>query len=276
MFSKQDGISKVLQRNNAKIIAEDTLNILNKGSFTLKHQVFDLVNSIDVAKNHTTTYTETPRQSLPLTITTNVVVTNESILQAAYRLKNGNYCALNFANATECGGGFQQGSIAQEETIARSSALYPVIKDSTYYTIHQQNKLDYFYTDTVIYSKDIPIFKTDNGSLIEPYNVSFITAAAPMRFSIEALLDLDPDKLDDQLEKIFESRMERILKVAAINGHKNIILGAWGCGAFGNDPYMVAIQFKKALSKNMHFENVLFPIYGDKNNLEIFKEVFNV
>lgn len=265
-----------MDREKAKHIAEHTLTFLEKPSYSVNGSYFNLKGSVDYCKLNSVTVGKREHidtSKFVKTPNTTLEITNESVLEASYRLRDERPCVLNFANATEPGGGFKRGSLAQEESIARSSALYPSIKNSWYYQSHKEKKTDFYYTNTIIYSPYVPVFKNDDGDMIEPYEASFITAAAPMRKSIEALYDPDPDELDDELEEIIGSRIDRILKIAALFKYKTIVLGAWGCGAFGNDPYMVADLFKDKLKENPYFSHILFPIYGSDGNYEIFKDV---
>src|SRR5207253_843688 len=82
--------------------------------------------------------------------------------------------ALNFASAKHPGGGFLNGALAQEESLARSSALYACLVGNPMYTFHQAQS-DALYTDYAIYSPDVPVFRGDDGALLpEPYLCSFI------------------------------------------------------------------------------------------------------
>jgi uncharacterized protein (TIGR02452 family) len=55
-------------------------------------------------------------------------------------------------------------------------------------------------------------------------------------------------------------RTNRVLAVTAANGHRRLVLGAWGCGVFGNDPATVANAFATALRRNRWFTHVSFSI----------------
>ena len=70
-----------------------------------------------------------------------------------------------------------------------------------------------------------------------------------------------------------------MLKIAAENGYRNLVLGAWGCGAFGNKPEAVAEHFRQVLIDEEYgkcFDNVCFAIYGrtDSRNFTVFNDVF--
>ena len=173
---------------------------------------------------------------------TAIEVTNETTLSAHRRhlAKGHNAVSLNFASATQPGGGFLGGARAQEEYLCRSSALFLSIKDSPMYEYHRDNWTP-FYSDAMIYSGDVPVFRDDQHELLEtPYQASFITSAAPLA---KKVLPHDHPKLPN----ILLHRIHKIISVAKAKGHDSMILGAWGCGAFGNDGYLVAELFHRML-----------------------------
>ncbi|HEX9146550.1 MAG TPA: TIGR02452 family protein [Candidatus Binatia bacterium] len=184
-------------------------------------------------------------------------VENETTLAAAQRLLRlgHNPVALNFASATHPGGGFVSGARAQEEYLARSSGLYTCLKNNPMYQFHMWN-YDPLYSDYAIYSPAVPVFRDDEGLLLEqPYTVAIITSPA-----------VNAAKLDiARHAEIGPAMWQRILKVLAIgilHGHDSIILGAWGCGAFGNDPNEIAALFERALGENFNgaYRRVVFAI----------------
>ena len=115
---------------------------------------------------------------------------------------------------------------------------------------------DPLYSDYAIYSPAVPVFRDDEGLLLEqPYTVAIITSPA-----------VNAAKLDiARHAEIGPAMWQRILKVLAIgilHGHDSIILGAWGCGAFGNDPNEIAALFERALRENFTgaYRRVVFAI----------------
>jgi uncharacterized protein (TIGR02452 family) len=176
---------------------------------------------------------------------TAITVENDVVLEVAARLaRKGRVVALNFASATSPGGGFLSGARAQEESIARSSGLYACLEGNPMYD-HHRGRLDAMYSDYVIYSPDVPVFRTDAGDLFEePYSCSILTSPAPQA---NALRRYQPERLP-QIEAALRPRIAKVLAAGAAHGHDTIILGAWGCGAFGNDPELVARLFDEALS----------------------------
>ncbi|MGC4879790.1 TIGR02452 family protein [Micromonospora sp. DT43] len=185
-----------------------------------------------------------------------VEVTNESTLQAARRLAPGAAC-LVFASAKNPGGGFLSGAQAQEESVARSSALYPcLLAAPQFYAFHSEQR-DLRYSDRVIFSPDVPVFRDYRGDLLDqPYTTSFLTAAAP---NLGAILRNQPDHVAD-VPAVLARRARRVLEVAAGHGQRTLVLGAWGCGVFRNDPATVADAFAAALREVDRFDHVVFAI----------------
>ena len=184
-------------------------------------------------------------------------VTNETTLSAhrRHQAKGRNVVSLNFASATSPGGGFLSGARAQEEYLCRSSALYLTFRDCPMYRYHRE-KGNCLYSDAMIYSPDVPVFRGDDHELLpSPYPASFITSAAPLATHVN-LHELK------HLPKIIYDRALKVLAVAKANGHDSLILGAWGCGAFGNNGNLVADLFHKALTQDFAgaFKEVTFAI----------------
>jgi uncharacterized protein (TIGR02452 family) len=101
------------------------------------------------------------------------------------------------------------------------------------------------------------VFRDDSGALLEPpYPLSFLTAAAPNAAAIRA----DTPELIGAVPAAVRSRAARVLDVAAAHGHRRLILGAWGCGVFGNDPALVADAFAGALAGRPYFDEVAFAV----------------
>ena len=185
-----------------------------------------------------------------------VEVTYESTLQAARRLGPGAAC-LVFASAKNPGGGFLGGAKAQEESIARSSALYPcLLAAPDFYAFHRGQR-DLRYSDRVVWSPGVPVFRDDKGNLLDrPYTTSFLTAAAP---NLNAIVRNQPEHAAD-VPAVLGRRARRVLEVAAAHGHRTLVLGAWGCGVFRNDPAVVAGAFADALRVVDRFDLVVFAV----------------
>ena len=148
---------------------------------------------------------------------------------------------LNFANP---GGGVTRGAKAQEEALCRKSTLYmSLLSDEARKMYdHNQEAKDYLATDYMVLSPKVEIFRDSQGALLEEtYIVGVLTAAAPMvnRGKITAT--------EEEIAEIIRLRIRKMLYVAAHYGYKYLVLGAWGCGAFGNDAGTVARLFYEEL-----------------------------
>ncbi|MFA1545629.1 TIGR02452 family protein [Actinomadura chokoriensis] len=193
---------------------------------------------------------------------TRIEVTGETTLAAAHRLCGDGTIpfALNFASAKNPGGGFLNGAHAQEEGLARSSGLYTSLRSAReFYDFHRAQG-DLLYSDHMIYSPGVPVFRDDAGRLLEePYDVAFLTSPAPNRGAIR-----DPAKAD-RIPATLRLRARKVLAVAQAHGHARLVLGAWGCGVFRNDPAEVAEAFAEPLRPGGEFagrfEHVVFAVW---------------
>ncbi|MFJ1807400.1 MULTISPECIES: TIGR02452 family protein [unclassified Streptomyces] len=181
-----------------------------------------------------------------------VEVTGESSLEAARRLVgHGPVAVLNFASARNPGGGYLNGAQAQEEALCRASALYTCLLEAREFYDHHRAHRDPFYTDRVIHSPAVPVFRDDRGRLLdEPYAVGFLTSAAP---NAGVVLRTVPERASG-LPSALAVRAERVLETAAAHGYRRLVLGAWGCGVFRNDPAQVAEAFRTLLGPGGRFE----------------------
>lgn len=202
---------------------------------------------------------------------TRVQVTNETTLGASRRLIESGLkpLALNFANGVHPGGGFLSGARAQEEALCRSSALYQTLVGDPMYEEHGKRPRQDS-TDWAIYSPDVPVFRTDDGTELEhPWFLSFITCAAPYTPTIG-----QPEAGD-----LLHRRIHRVLVIARAYGYPALVLGAWGCGAFGNDVRRTATDFRQALENEFSgaFSDIVFAITDwslERKFLGPFREVF--
>lgn len=197
-------------------------------------------------------------------------VTGETTAEAGRRLAQtegvARVVALNFASAKNPGGGFLGGAKAQEEDLARCSALYPCLCAQPDYYSANRAYGSVLYTDHIIYSPDVPFFRDERLELLEePFALSMITAPAP-NAAAAAQQGL---RIADEIRATLARRARKVLAVAAAHDHRCLVLGAWGCGVFGNDAVEVAHAFAAALADERlrgAFERVVFAVYdrGDE------------
>ncbi len=220
----------------------------------------------------------------------NIVISSKRTLEAASRYKGKKVCILNFASATNPGGGVLNGSSAQEESICRCSTLYFALLSEkmfdSFYEPHRR-KRDPLYNDDIIYSPDVYVVKSDTSSperLSESdwYSVNVITCAAPnLRSKPSNQMnpnagDKAADITNDDLEKLIEKRIRKIVAVAAADNNDVLILGAFGCGAFRNPPKIVAKAFHKVLDEyQKYFETIEFAIYHTDYETENYNAFIN-
>ena len=183
----------------------------------------------------------------------------------------------NFASATNPGGGVKYGSRAQEEALCRCSTLYPVLNTDEnwrrYYKVNRERD-DSNYDDACIYTPEIIICKSDIERPArlprEKWDtVDIVTIAAP---------NLHRRTLsDEELFALQESRIRHMFTVVACHGAEIFVTGAFGCGAFGNNPEVVARAYKKILSEfDGYFKEIVFAIYcrpHELSNFELFKKI---
>ena len=185
----------------------------------------------------------------------NIKVVKEDSLEACRGFNNP--FVLIFASAKKPGGGVKNGANAQEEAVFRKSSLSQII-----------NKLEPFYpldyeTTDIIYVKDCYQLLDENNQMINP--IKFSAGIIPA-------LNLNVFKgSEDEFEYITYNKIISILNCARDNGHKDIILGAFGCGVFKNNPRVIAELFAQILPC-YNFENIVFAVLGD--NYNTFKEIF--
>lgn len=173
--------------------------------------------------------------------------------------------ALNFADAIIPGGCVEYGAPTQEENLCRCTNLYESLTDAVEYYYWNSLAKNRVYTDAVIYSPNVVCFKDDiTYAKLRPRQFDIITCPSPAK---------------RVKNDVLEHRIEGIIKIAVVNRVNTIILGAWGCGAFQQDPYNMGQQFAKVLNKYNYFDNVVFAIRPSsagwaEENKTVFEEGF--
>ncbi|MCB9603962.1 MAG: TIGR02452 family protein [Sandaracinus sp.] len=197
-----------------------------------------------------------------------IEVTGETTQEAAFRLAHEsapNLALLNFASAKNPGGGFLGGAKAQEEDLCRCSLLYLAIEPQRLYyeTNRARRGTDAaLYTDHLIHSPQVPFLRVrSKGPWVAPVFADVITAPAPNARA------LDLTQHGAALERAFRHRARLVIALAAEQGHRSLILGAWGCGAFRNDPVLAADAFSDALATVDHgFTRVVFAVFDPRSD----------
>jgi uncharacterized protein (TIGR02452 family) len=266
-----------IPRDFAIRLGQEAVRIVEAGHYTAPPgRVVDIAEM--VARSVAGTQSYPPGQALPESTTgsyaTTIDVVNDTTLAAALHLKEQGYnlVVLNFASATEPGGGFLDGARAQEEYLARSSGLFACLRGNPMYAFHRARH-NPLYSNYAIYSPGVPVFRADDHSLLEePYTVGIITSPAVLAKHV------GPTERP-QIEPAMWTRILKVLSAGLVHGHDAIVLGAWGCGAFGNDGHLIAGLFHKALVENFAgaYTRVIFAIVDwseDRKFISPFEDVF--
>lgn len=278
-----------MKRSARKLLAEQTVEITNRGSYELETgQVVRIKDEVQACLKSTRFFTPEQldkfRQDILNTSASNsettIEVENETTLTGIDTLLKANIgpvAVLNFASAKNPGGGFLNGSQAQEESLARSSALYESLRQAPKYYEEHRAASSSLYSDRMILSPNCPIFRDDAGNLLaQPHLATFITSPAP---NAGAVAKNAPEDIST-IPEVLTRRSEYILALAASEGYGNLILGAWGCGVFQNDPKMVAETFSKHLKGAWagRFQRVRFSVLDtsiDQLIIQAFQETLN-
>jgi uncharacterized protein (TIGR02452 family) len=238
-------------------IAQETERIVAAGTYRAPggHEV-SLAAAVDAARQGTRTHGPQP-VDVPAfqPVPTRIEVTGESSLEAARRLADApaddTPAVLNFASARNPGGGYLNGAQAQEEALCRASALYACLLRARDFYDHHRAHRDPFYTDRVIHSPAVPVFRDDRGELLDrPFTAGFLTSPAP---NAGVIVSRTPERARE-LPRALELRAGRVLETALAHGYRRLVLGAWGCGVFRNDPAQVAAAFRAHLEPGGRFD----------------------
>jgi len=252
-----------MKSENLIKVFEDTVSLVENGSIktnstTTKHNFEDIINPI----NKVGKIEVWPHDSVTLL---------ESLKTRGFN----NFCLLNMASRKKAGGGVRSGSRAQEECLFRCSNLFETVSQSNY----PLNDED------VLYTKDAVFFKNFYYDNISPIITDVVTVAA-INLNENSYFDFtkgewisDLNDKPENYEYLTKQKIRMMISLAVENKVENLILGAWGCGVFKNDPTEMAIMFKEVIDEGYGI-NIHFAIINDHNsvddNYEMFKNVLNV
>jgi uncharacterized protein (TIGR02452 family) len=291
------------RRSALKRIAEETLKVIREGHYIYKGVNQDLTVAVKEAKSKTVYHS--PNSSIkhwasstkphPGSSPTHISILHITTLDAARLLENvyrsnpsegGKTGVLNFASATKPGGGFKNGAEAQEESITRSSTLYPALEMNEaqqFYKLHTRESAENavaYYSHGMIYSPNISIFRDDDGNWTYPFPVDVLSCAAVNAGEVRKELNVPISSgLEVGIEKEMSERMGRILYLFEKNGVRNIILGTFGTGVFRNNIATVAriwahlLLVPEARFKDS-FDRIIFAISGEETFAE-FQSAFD-
>ncbi len=257
-----------MSRDKFAAVAKETVSICDTGQYeTSSGKQVVIADAIKAAVKGTVMYSLEnlpPVPDMRAPVETNTEVANETTFRGLARLaaRGGHIACLNFASARKPGGGFLGGAPAQEEALARASALYPCLVAAPEYYARNRANRSAIYLDLMIYSPQVPFFRNDAGDLLErPVLASVLTAPAPNRGAVAH----NERRNLSLVETVLRRRAEMILHVAQAHRLDGLVLGAWGCGVFRNDAGQVASIFAALLKPPGRFagvfRDILFSIY---------------
>ncbi|KAN0069722.1 DUF2263 domain containing protein [Elaphomyces granulatus] len=176
-------------------------------------------------------------------------------------------CVLNMANAHSAGGGWQNGALAQEEALCYRSSLSFTLK-LRHYPLSDDQAI---YSPTVVVIRDSLNKGHKLLDLTKPNKlpiVSVISVAAIYRPLLEDS-EYPPKYKDPRDRELMKDKMRITLRIAAYNGHRRLVLGALGCGAFVNPRQEVADCWVEVLNENEFkggwWESLIFAVMDDTN-----------
>lgn len=260
-----------MNREIRKLRALETLKIIKENGYSnnenekveFQPKIEDIVNQTEL---YSSEELEIKLNSIKLSpqYDTIIEITSEDSVSCIHRLckeSDNEVMCLNFASAKNPGGGFLNGAIAQEESLSLSSALYESqLSVPEFYYKHKKMK-SCIYTDSMIYSPHIPVFRLGDGELTNtPSIVTFITSPAVNT----GVVIRRENKTSDDIKELMRVRIQKLLALSVDKGHETLILGAWGCGVFQNDPEMIAKLFNEQINKDFKgcFKRIVFAIYS--------------
>lgn len=301
-MSVEGNADKDTRRKILRDIAASTLDAIEHGSY-LQH---DLKPSIAASTQNTRYYAPDSLLSAwascarPQRAPARISLLEVSTLEGARLLASEHagqasrptIGVLNFASATKPGGGFLNGAQAQEESLARSSTLYPTLMTRVaqeFYTLHKRAPRGGYYSHAMVYSPGVVVFRDDHGGWAEPLAVDVLTSAAVnagvvRQQSVKRQLGggqaaAQAEAEEERIAKAMKERMGRLLYLFESHGVKHVVLGSFGTGVFRNNVRTVASIWAELLLEEdarfrQSFDHVLFAILGRETFTE-FEDVFS-
>lgn len=268
-------------------IFQDTLRIFQENECLIKATKVAQENQQVIPETEILDDTRTTLYDNPAT----VIVSKKRSFEAASAYKDQKVCVHNFASASNPGGGVKNGANAQEECLCRCSNLYLCLKMpklwDDFYLPHRTAR-NPLHNDDIIYTPGVRIIKSDTATpkllpKSQWFDVDVITCAAPnLRErpgnSYNSGDGSVPVKITDkELLQLHEKRLRKILDVAYIKGNEIVILGAFGCGAFSNNPYVVATAAKNVIKDYLYkFKIIEFAIYCNPRDDSNYKSFMGI
>lgn len=200
-------------------------------------------------------------------ISPEIIVEDADSVSSAFQHVGGKMAILNFASYKEPGGCFLLGSKAQEECLCHESFLYNVLSEKKeYYAWNNTKKNKGLYLNRALYSPNV-IFE-HNGRTIA---CDVITCAAPNKTVAQKYNCVT----EEENRIVLKDRIRFVLDIAQEKEVDTLILGAWGCGVFGQDPTETAELFKEELEAHPSFQTVIFAVPKSTKAISSFSDNYS-
>ena len=257
--------------------AYDIVNICNTGKLEIDSQIVDISDQLH---SHTSiVYRRADMDKINVVdhskaeVKCHYEITHYGSDEVPFHYHTDHMCILNFASSRQAGGGFVTGAMAQEEALCHASNLYHCLDENEpFYEYNRENIDRCQYTDGVIYTKGV-VFFCNRRVNVSPQMVDVVTCAAP-NWSASRSKGVTLDENNATMSR----RLEQIIKVAIVNDVKALVLGAFGCGVFGNDVHYVAGELFRLLVEQKYgdyFEKIIFAMNSENDkNVVAFKRFF--
>lgn len=168
---------------------------------------------------------------------TSIRVLNSDTIDAAISLSYSSQAKpvliLNMANANHSGGGWLKGALAQEEAICYRSSLSFTLK-TRHYPIPEAGGI---YSPTVVVIRENMASGHELLDVSKPDDLPVVSCVSVAGLCIpQVMKDANGEERYEEKRdrETMKETMRVVLRVAAVNRHRVVVLGALGCGAFGN------------------------------------------
>lgn len=210
---------------------------------------------------------------------TQILVENKHLLSRLQQINTTKKVGvMDFADPVLIGSRLLQ-TDSQERLLCRNSFLYPELykyRRNFYY----RNKLDPkkgVYSEALIYVEHVKFLRdAKQDKILAQSRYADVAAISPPNIhQITELLGQKPDQ--KQLQLSVQNKILQTLRAFKQAQATVLILGAFGCGAAGNDPKMVAQSFRSCLKRaefDGAFEQIYFDIWQDPATLAEFQRAF--
>lgn len=244
-------------------VQEENHNIVKSGHYYVEKENVATVYNM----NHN--YIESVMKS-PIRCFTPITVSIYSPIKAAILAHQQNeidqICILSFADPITPGDGYLKGKISQEANLCRETLLYPTIDGNRMYLCNRLHEKIYEGSDIMIYSPDVYVIRDDfNNKIEKPFKINLISSPPSNGFWVLKSLE------------IMETRIRKIIRLAAYKKISVLILGAFGCGPLKNDPKPISKIFRKILvdeGLKDQFKSVIFAVNDDCSTRYAFQDTF--